>query len=158
MDAIDRRLLNLLQEDFPLSPSPYRDLAARLGVSEEQVLDRINKLKDAGVIRRIGGIINSRALGYYSTLCALHIEERELERLALYLDNITAITHNYLRDYYYNVWFTLTMASEKELQAMISRIEKEFKVEILQMPAIKTYKVKVSFELGEKMKYDINRV
>lgn len=157
MDIFDRQLLNLMQENFPISKTPYRDLAATLGITEEEVLARVKKLKDAGIIRRIGGIINSRAMGYYSTLCAVHIKESQLDQLVQYLDNITAITHNYLRDHYYNLWFTLTLASLEEVQAMISQIENEFNVEILQLPAIKTYKIKVSFEMGEEMQYDINR-
>ena len=70
MDAIDRKLLNLIQEDFPLAAAPFAEVAARLGIGEGEVLDRIGRLREEGIIRRIGAVFDLRKLGFVSTLCA----------------------------------------------------------------------------------------
>ena len=70
MDAIDRKLLNLIQEDFPITAAPFAEVAVRLGIGEAEVLDRIRRLKAKGIIRRIGAVFDLRKLGFVSTLCA----------------------------------------------------------------------------------------
>lgn len=150
LDKIDRKLLNLIQTNFPVVPEPYQELALALGISEEEVMQRIGKLRDSGVIRRLGGIFDSRKLGYRGTLCALKVPPQRIEDVAAVINAYPGVTHNYLRGHEYNMWFTLLA----ENQACIDSIINEIKVatgidDLLNLPAKGIYKIKVNFELSE---------
>jgi DNA-binding Lrp family transcriptional regulator len=148
MNDLDKELLNLLQNDFPLCSQPYTKLAAKLKMTEGELLEKIKELKNRGIIRRIGGIIDSRALGFYSTLCACTVAEDQIERVSAVINRLPEVTHNYIRDHNYNLWFTLTAPSKAKCLELIQKIEAESGVIIHSMPAVKMYKIKVSFEMG----------
>lgn len=112
------------------------------------MLEKIKELKNRGIIRRIGGIIDSRALGFYSTLCACTVAEDQIERVSAVINRLPEVTHNYIRDHNYNLWFTLTAPSKAKCLELIQKIEAESGVIIHSMPAVKMYKIKVSFEMG----------
>ncbi|MGQ9857316.1 MAG: siroheme decarboxylase subunit alpha [Thermodesulfobacteriota bacterium] len=148
LDELDRRILNLIQTDFPLHPRPFMILGQRLGLSEEEVLQRVKEMKASGVIRRIGGSFDSRKLGFYSTLCAAKVAPEDLERFNQLINGYAGVTHNYQREHHYNVWFTLIGGSEesvaKTLQEMAQRAGS---VQIVSLPARRTFKIRVNFEL-----------
>ena len=148
MDIWDRNILNEIQSDFPLVPRPYQELGKRLGLSEDEVLTRVRKLKDRGIIRRIGGNFHSDRLNFTSTLCAAKVPE---DRLDLFVETVNAyagVTHNYLRNHTYNVWFTFIAEDMDFIQSALARIAEESGVEeILNLPAVKVFKIKVDFEV-----------
>lgn len=147
-DQIDRKLLNLIQANFPLSPEPYREIGEALGISEEEVLSRIGKMIDSGLIRRLGGIFDSRKLGYQGTLCAMRVEENLIDKVAAAINSYPGVTHNYLREHDYNMWFTAMAQSKEKLEEMLSQIKKDTGInEILVLPAQKLFKIRVNFEL-----------
>lgn len=147
-DELDSKILNLLQTNFPISLTPFRDLAFQLGITEEEVLNRIANLYNDGVIRRIGGIINSYALGFYSTLCACQVPEQRIAEVGEVISSYPQVTHNYVRDHHlYNVWFTLTAESKEKVLEIIQGMEKRTELSIVNMPARKVYKIKVAFEM-----------
>ncbi len=146
---LDRNILNILQKDFPATVQPYRDAAAKLGITEDELLQRIRAMKEMGVIRRIGGIMDNKALGFYSTLCACRVPEARIEEVAAIVNREKGVTHNYIRDNYYNMWFTLTAPSQSDAEERIAAIEKKCGIEVLSMPALRVYKIKVFFEMGE---------
>lgn len=148
MDAADRKLLNILQHDFPDAVEPYREIAEGLGLTEQEVMTRIERLKQEGVIRRIGAVIDGKKLGYCSSLCACRIPQDCIKEWTSAVLEIPFITHNYVRDHEYNVWFTLTVPTAEQAQGLIKDLENRFHVQIWSMPAKKTYKIKVSFEMG----------
>jgi len=150
LDYLDRQLLNLMQNDFPLSTQPYLDIARKLDISEDEVLTRIQAMKQNGIIRRTGAILDSGKMGFYSTLCACRIEEERIDEVAAIINRQKGVTHNYVRDHYYNIWFTLTAPSHDEAIEILKDIEQIAGIKILIMPAIKTYKIKVSLDMGEK--------
>ncbi|MBW1992440.1 MAG: AsnC family transcriptional regulator, partial [Deltaproteobacteria bacterium] len=115
MDPLDRAILNEIQSHFPIVSRPYEEVGRRVGASEAEVLRRVQRLYDAGVIRRIGANFTSRKLGYTSTLCAAEVPAEELERFAEVVNRYPGVTHNYLRRHRYNVWFTLIAESEERL-------------------------------------------
>ena len=123
LDETDRRLLNLLQQEFPLSVRPYEKIGQRLSISEEEVLQRVAAMRASGLIRRIGGVIDSRSLGFYSTLCALSVPEEKVHQVAEIINLIPGVTHNYLRDHKLNIWFTLTASSRDETRQILSDLE-----------------------------------
>ena len=125
MEALDRKILEIVQDGFPLEERPYAILGRLLGVSEEEAFDSVEHLRKSGVIRRLGGVYDSRRLGYISRLCTGVVSESELESFAAAVDKIPAITHNYVRSHAYNVWFTVIARSESEIQETVRGLEAE---------------------------------
>ena len=97
-DAIDSRLINLLQDQFPLAKEPFNELAARLDTPEDEILARIRRLKAKGVIREIGPIFNSKMIGLVSTLVALRVPENAVDVAAQIINSYAGVTHNYERE------------------------------------------------------------
>lgn len=125
MEALDRKILEIVQDGFPLEERPYAVLGSLLAVSEEETFDSVERLRKSGVIRRLGGVYDSRRLGYISRLCAGVVSEDKLEGFAAAVDKIPTITHNYVRSHAYNVWFTVIARSESEIQETVRGLEAE---------------------------------
>jgi len=149
-DDIDRKILDLLQNDFPLAVRPFAAMADSLSIGEAELISRIAVMKDSGLIRRIGGIMDSRNLGFYSTLCAVSVPEGQIEEAALIINQQPGVTHNYKRDHDYNMWFTLTVPSRGEADTILQELESSLGLDIISMPAEKVYKIKVSFKMESK--------
>ena len=110
-------LLNIIQDAFPLEERPYQVLAEQLGSDEQSVFEAVESLRNSGVIRRIGGVYDSKKLGFISRLCAGKVSD--IDKFAAAVDEIPAITHNYVRSHEYNVWFTVIAQSESEIRAIV---------------------------------------
>ncbi|MGI9952951.1 AsnC family transcriptional regulator [Moorellaceae bacterium AZ2] len=148
MDNLDRRLLNLIQQDFPITGRPYLEIGRRLNLSEGEVINRLEKLKRAGIIRRIGAVFDLRRLGYVSTLCALKVPPGRLKEVAEVVNSFPGITHNYLREHEYNMWFTLIGPSRQHLERIMEEIkERTGLTELLELPAERSFKIRVNFNL-----------
>jgi DNA-binding Lrp family transcriptional regulator len=148
MDTLDKDILNEIQSDFPLVPRPYQELGKRVGLSEEEVLERVRQLKAKGIIRRIGGNFHSSRLNFASTLCAAKVPEEKLERFVDAVNAYPGVTHNYLRNHTYNVWFTFIAEDMEYIRSALAKIADESGVdEILNLPAVKVFKIKVDFEV-----------
>ncbi len=145
MDASDRELLNEIQANFPVTSHPYRELGRRLGLDETDVLERVAALRETGIIRRLGASINSREIGFVSTLCAARVSRRSLERFVRTVNECPGVTHNYERKHEYNVWFTLIAASLEEKQAILNKIMQKTGISILELPASQIFKIRVDF-------------
>jgi len=147
-DALDSQLINLLQYEFPLAKEPYRELATRLDTSEDEILTRIRRLKADGVIREIGPIFNSKMIGLASTLVALRVPEHAVDRAAQIINSYAGVTHNYEREGEYNIWFTITAASEEGLASMLEEIKgKIHPLDSLVVPVKRVLKLKTNFKL-----------
>ena len=125
METLDRKILEIIQDGFPLEERPYAALGRRLGISEDVAFEHVENLRKSGVIRRLGGIYDSRRLGYISRLCAGVVPEGNLDSFAVAADKIPSITHNYIRSHAYNVWFTVIARSEAEIQETVRGLEAE---------------------------------
>ena len=148
LDEMDRLILNEIQSHFPLETRPYRVLAEKLGFSEDEVMQRVQTMKDQEIIRRIGANFNSRKLGYTSTLCAAHVQPEQMEGFVEIVNGYLGVTHNYRRDHHYNIWFTLIASSEQEIERILREITQESGVgEIISLPAEKVFKIQVDFEM-----------
>jgi DNA-binding Lrp family transcriptional regulator len=148
MDAVDRKLLNLIQEDFPIKSAPFAEVAARLGIDETEVLDRIGRLKDEGIIRRIGAVFDLRKLGFVSTLCAARVPEEKMAAFVKTVNDCPGVTHNYRREHKYNIWFTLIAPDENELLALLAGIKSNTGIDdILSLRAVRTFKINARFEM-----------
>lgn len=145
MDEKDRALLNEIQSNFPVDTRPYVVLGDKLGLSEDEVINRIDQLRKAGIIRRIGASINSRKIGFVSTLLAAKAPEDKFENFVSLVNQYNGVTHNYLRRHEYNVWFTLISPSEEDKTRVIRELFDKTGVEILELPARKIFKIRVDF-------------
>ncbi|MHB1651940.1 MAG: siroheme decarboxylase subunit beta [Desulfitobacteriaceae bacterium] len=150
MDVIDRALLNAVQTRFPVEAHPYAVLASEAETGEAEAFTRIQILRQSGVIRRLGGVFDSQRLGYYSTLCAAKVPVDKVTVLADMLASIPGVTHNYLRDHAYNMWFTLIAPSRNKVEEILTRIRYESGVKnIFSLPALRLFKIRVDFDFGE---------
>jgi DNA-binding Lrp family transcriptional regulator len=148
LDEMDRLILNEIQSHFPLESRPYQVLAEKLGFSEDEVMQRVQKMKDRQIIRRLGANFNSRKLGYTSTLCAAHVKPEQMEGFVETVNGYSGVTHNYRRDHHYNVWFTLIASSKQEIERILYEITDESGVdEIISLPAERVFKIQVDFEM-----------
>ena len=148
MDDIDRKILNKIQSAFPIASRPYLELGKRLDLSEEEVLERVKRLRSEGIIRRIGGNFDSGMLGFASSLCAARVPKEKIKGFVGLVNGYKSVTHNYLRGHDYNVWFTLIAPSAKDIEDVLNEISEKTGVkEILNLSAVRTFKIKVDFEV-----------
>ena len=148
MDNIDKKILNMLQKEFPLVERPYLVIADRLGISEDDVLARVQRLKDGGVIRRIGAVFDGPTLGRVSTLCAARVPEDKIEMFVSVVNRSKNVTHNYRRSHDYNIWFTVSAPSAEKLAAFLADVKDKTGVtDILDMRTTKVFKIDASFSV-----------
>jgi DNA-binding Lrp family transcriptional regulator len=148
LDDLDRLIINEIQSNFPIEARPYRALAEKLQCSEDEVLQRVQNLKDKEIIRRIGANCNSRKLGYTSTLCAARVPSHAMERFVEVVNSYNEVTHNYRRKHAYNIWFTLIAPSKDKINRILAEISELTGVsEILSLPAERLFKIQVEFEV-----------
>lgn len=147
LDATDRSILSLIQSSFPLTQRPYAQIGKRCGVSEEEAFARVQSLKERKIIRRIGANFQSAKLGFRSTLCAAKVPEESLESFIALVNSYTEVTHNYLRNHEYNIWFTCIGPSWEAVCTLLDTITKKTGIVILNLPAERLYKIKVDFQL-----------
>jgi siroheme decarboxylase len=148
LDTIDKAILNRIQSDFPIEPRPYETIARELGLTEDQVLQRVQALRTEGIIRRIGGNFVPHKVGFVSTLCAAKVPEDQIEAFAAVVNKYTGVTHNYQRENAFNIWFTFIAPSREEIAKNLDRISRETGVTtILNLPATKVFKIKAQFDV-----------
>jgi len=148
MDEQDAKILNRLQRGLPLSATPYGDVAAELGMTGEELIRRVRRMKEEGVIRRIGAVFNPAALGYVSTLVAARVPPEGVEAFVAVVNAYPGVTHNYGRRGAYNVWFTLTCKGEDELARTLDEIRAATGVkDLISLRSREVYKIDARFEV-----------
>lgn len=148
MNDTDRKLLNIVQKDFPICENPYQVIGEKIGLSEVEVLERLQSLKEQGIVRRIGGVFDSKKLGYKSCLIAVRVTPEMLEEVAAFINRFPGVTHNYQRTHPFNLWFTLTSGSDEKFDEIINLIKNRSGVEQLELlPAIRMFQTEVTFKL-----------
>ena len=133
---------------FAFGREPYLTIADELNLTEKEVLGRVSRLKETGIIRRIGANFVPAKLGYVSTLCAAKVPEDKIERFADVVNRFPGVTHNYRRENSFNVWFTFIAPSMEEIEQNLKEIERETGItEILNLPATRVFKIKAQFDV-----------
>ena len=178
MNDLNQKLLAIIQDGFPLVERPYLRLAemlncdskkdagekcANLVVTEQKVFDEVEKMRASGVIRRIGGVYDSKKLGFISRLCAGKVLTSEndfaaephaqtpMEKFAAVVNDEPAITHNYIRSHEYNVWFTVIAENESAIQAVVDRVCSQTDLhDVHVLTATKKYKINTVMSLDER--------
>jgi DNA-binding Lrp family transcriptional regulator len=150
LDDTDRKILNHIQSDFPIVSRPYLSIADDLGLTEKDVIDRVTRLKENGIIRRIGGNFFPEKLGFVSTLCAAKVPEDKIDTFAKAVNQYPGVTHNYQRDSSFNIWFTFIAPSMTEIEEKLKEISLKTGIEdIINLPATDVFKIKAQFDLSE---------
>jgi DNA-binding Lrp family transcriptional regulator len=148
LDDIDKAIINRIQSNFPITSRPYLTIANEMDLTEKEILDRVSRLKKAGIIRRIGGNFVPAKLGFVSTLCAARVPPDKVANFAAVVNSYPGVTHNYQRDNEYNVWFTFISPSMDEIEANLKKIVEDTGVnDILNLPATKVFKIKAQFDV-----------
>lgn len=148
LTGFDKSLLNLLQGSLPVCSRPFAAMADSLGVTEQVVLARLEALKQAGYLRRIGTFFDSNSLGYRGTLVALVVDPAKMQQVAEAINRYPGATHNYEREGQYNLWFTLLtpdVATENKILAEVKALDGV--QALLNLKANKKYKINVQFKL-----------
>lgn len=148
LDETDKKILNRIQSNFPITPRPYQTIAEEIGLTEKELIARLSRLKETGIIRRIGGNFVPEKLGFVSTLCAAEVPEDRIETFTEAVNTYPGVTHNYQRDSRFNVWFTFIASSMEEIEANLKKISETTGVKnILNLPATKVFKIRAHFDL-----------
>ncbi|MCF7954799.1 MAG: Lrp/AsnC family transcriptional regulator [Phycisphaerae bacterium] len=149
MNKLDRQIITELQMDFPVCPDPYGIIAARLGVEVDTLLARVQALLGSGTIRRIGISVDSRKMGYCSTLAAVRVAEEGVEPACEVIDSYPEITHSYLRADEFNIWFTVIAVDRERIQEVLDEIRVKLDIEVsdvLDLPVLKLFKLDARFK------------
>ena len=146
---LQKKLLNDFQRNFPLSPTPYADIAAQLNVTESDVLQAFQDLNKQNFISRIGAIIPPNKIGI-STLAAMSVPENELDRVAKQVSFFSEVNHNYERENDVNLWFVIIANNTAHLNEVIKAIEVETGFNVLRFPLEKEFFIDLSFKLDFK--------
>ena len=150
LDALDRKLLNLMQGSFPLDRHPFGAVAALAGLTQEQVLARVQHLLDKRIIREITPIFDTRALGYKSMLVAAKVDPEFPHRAARIINSHPGVTHNYLRNHDFNLWFTIAVEPDSRLglDGTLDVLRAETGAHsIRQLPTLKLFKIRMDLEM-----------
>ena len=148
IESINKDILNNIQLNFPIDPRPYKIIAEKLGLQEDELIQRIQKMKEGMLIRRIGGNFSPDRLGYHSTLCAAKVPEEKIELFTQTVNSYKGVTHNYKRDHQFNIWFTFIAQSTQIIEKSLKEISDTTKVkEILNLPATRVFKISANFKV-----------
>jgi len=151
LDDADRRLLNLMQGKFPIAPQPYRHVAELDGeLSEEEVMSRVQRLLDSRIIRQVTPIFDTRALGYSSMLVAAKVDPDHPHRAAQVINEHPGVSHNYLRNHDFNLWFTIATEPDSKLglEGTLEVLAREAGAEsVRQLPTLKLFKIRMDLEM-----------
>jgi siroheme decarboxylase len=152
---LDRELLNAVQWDFPLEPRPYAALAERLGVTEPEVRARVEHVKDAGVLRQLSAIFDTRALGYSSALVAAKVDPDRIDEAAAVISAHPGVSHNYKRNHAYNLWYTIAVPPGESLEEHVDVLHRESGALVTRrLPTLKLYKIGVKLDMTGKTAAD----
>jgi DNA-binding Lrp family transcriptional regulator len=150
MDDVDRKLLNLMQGSFPIAPKPYAAVAQLAGIGEDEVLTRVKRLLDQRIIRQVTPIFDTRALGYGSMLVAAKVDPEHPWRAAKIINSHPGVSHNYLRNHDFNMWFTLAVEGDSKLglQGTLDLMQElTGATSIRQLPTLKLFKIRMELEM-----------
>jgi DNA-binding Lrp family transcriptional regulator len=150
LDDVDRRLLNLMQGSFPIAPRPYQRVAELAGIPVEEAMARVRRLLDVRIIRQVTPIFDTRALGYSSMLVAAKVDPDVPHRAARVINEHPGVSHNYLRNHDFNLWFTIATEPDSELglEGTLEVLAREAGAEsVRELPTLRLFKIRMDLEM-----------
>jgi DNA-binding Lrp family transcriptional regulator len=139
LDSIDRAIVNRLQDGLPATLTPYATAAHDLGIGEEELLNRLTRLRTTGVLSRLGPMYNAPRFGGGLSLCAMAVPAERFEEVAQIVNGFPEVAHNYAREHRFNMWFVLATEDEATIAATIARIEGLTDIKVLNLPKLEEY-------------------
>jgi DNA-binding Lrp family transcriptional regulator len=139
LDQTDRHILNALQEGFPISPHPFAEAARPLGLSEDELITRIARLRDLGAITRFGPFLDAEAMGGAFCLCAMAVPEERFDAVVTFVNALPEVAHNYERAHRLNLWFVLACETAQGIARTAAQIEGETGIRVLRFPKEKEF-------------------
>lgn len=149
LTGFQKALCNRLQRGLPLCARPFVSIAEDLGRSEDEVLRETRDLKQAGIVRRLSAQINGRTLGMSSTLVTGHVPTEQQPEVAAAINRLAGVSHNYLRNHYYNVWFTLQSKTPEQIRVTLLDLQTRFSVDFHSLPVTHVFKLDVRFDVED---------
>jgi DNA-binding Lrp family transcriptional regulator len=150
LEDLDRRLLNLMQGSFPIAPRPYRHVAELGEMTEQEAMRRVRRLLDQRIVRQVTPIFDTRALGYSSMLVAAKVDAEHPHRAAEVINAHPGVSHNYLRNHEFNLWFTIATEPDSQLglEGTLEVLAREAGAEsVRQLPTLKLFKIRMDLEM-----------
>jgi siroheme decarboxylase len=151
LDENDKKILQIMQDDFPLVEEPWLEISNRLRIPENEVMTRIKRLTKVGVIHKIGPTFDSAKMGLKAaTLIAMKVPKKNLVTVASIINQYSSVSHNYERENEYNLWFTLAAPTAEELTLIFNEIKQKTSIkdqDILNLPTLNRFKINVRFQL-----------
>jgi DNA-binding Lrp family transcriptional regulator len=145
IDEVDARLIDEYQSDFPVAERPFRQVAADLGVTEDEAFERVRRLReDLKVFRRFGAVLNPPVIGS-STLAAVQAPDDRFDEVAEVINGYQQVNHNYRRDHAWNMWFVVTAGSRERRDEILAEIERETGCAVLNLPMLTDYYIDLEF-------------
>ena len=139
LDEVDRAIVNRLQRGFPVCERPFLEAAGELGIGEDALIERLQRLLDAGMLTRFGPLYQIERAGGAFLLAAMQVPQHDLERVITAVNALPEVAHNYLREHRFNLWFVLAAASHAQIDHAVSRIEDETGYPLYAMPKLREY-------------------
>ncbi|RLM57482.1 Lrp/AsnC family transcriptional regulator [Halobellus sp. Atlit-31R] len=144
LDDVDAALVDEYQSGFPVVERPFRVVGEELGIDESEALDRVRSLRERGIFRRFGAVLNPPVIGS-STLAAVAAPEERFDEVAEVINGYRQVNHNYRRDHEWNMWFVVTAASREKRDAILEEIEERTGCEVLNLPMLTDYYIDLEF-------------
>ncbi|UCH75690.1 MAG: AsnC family transcriptional regulator [Rhodospirillales bacterium] len=139
MDALDRKLIDALHGGFPVVERPYAAVARRLGLAESEVIARLSRLLEDGVLTRFGPLFDAARLGGAFTLAAMSVPEDRFDAVVEIVNSFPEVAHNYRRDHHLNMWFVIATEKADDIAKTVDRIREGTGLEVLDLPKEQEY-------------------
>lgn len=139
MDATDKQIINSLQGGFPVCDRPYAEAAKRLGIDEDDLIERISIMRDQGKLSRFGPMFNAERLGGDFCLCAMAVPQDRFEEVNALVNAHAQVAHNYERTHELNMWFVLAVEDPADIERVISEITKETGIKVYDFPKLQEF-------------------
>ncbi|MDX5337236.1 MAG: AsnC family transcriptional regulator [Marinobacter sp.] len=146
LDMADRQLIDRYQRDLPVSERPYEDMARELGLTEEEVIERLSALQEQQVLSRVGPVFEHSQAGA-SLLAAVAAPDEQMDLVAARINRAPGVNHNYAREHTYNLWFVMTAPNEDTLEERLDELEHQLKLPMLRLPMVEGYHIDLGFDI-----------
>ena len=147
MDQLDKDIINALQEDFPVCDRPFKKIADNLGSDEDDIMQRVQRMLDDGLLTRFGPMYNAVNMGGALSLCAMKVPTQRFDEVTEQVNAFPQVAHNYERDHEMNMWFVLATETESDIDETLSSIEEATGIPVYNMPKQKEFFVGLHFRV-----------
>ncbi|BFN13213.1 MULTISPECIES: AsnC family transcriptional regulator [Marinobacter] len=146
LDAADRQMIDSYQRNLPVCERPYEEMARALGLTEEEVIQRLSALQEQQVLSRVGPVFEHSQAGA-SLLAAVAAPEEQMDLVAARINRAPGVNHNYAREHTYNLWFVMTAPDEDTLEERLDELEHQLKLPMLRLPMVEGYHIDLGFDI-----------